>query len=265
MHSLRDALERAQKNGVAIGHFNVADLTLLKAVFTSSQELNVPVLVGVSEGEREFIGVRQIVALVQSLREEFDWPIFLNADHTHSLANAVTAVRAGFDAIVFDLSELPFEQNIRQTKEAVEALKSINLSILVEGEVGDIGSGSEIHKEISDLANGLTTPMADIPGARSRYRHLTKSPARCRSFQDSILIFSYKKAEVTLAAVASPRSWEHPLASCPTQSGPSCRRQLEQKTNRSCRDSPPLCLLHRAALNFLHTRDYRTSSKNVAC
>ena len=42
MHSLRDALERAQKNGVAIGHFNVADLTLLKAVFTSSQELNVP-------------------------------------------------------------------------------------------------------------------------------------------------------------------------------------------------------------------------------
>ena len=80
MHSLRDALERAQKNGVAIGHFNVADLALLKAVSTSSQELNVPVLVGLSEGEREFIGVRQIVALVQSLREEFDWPIFLNAD-----------------------------------------------------------------------------------------------------------------------------------------------------------------------------------------
>jgi len=159
MHSLRDALERAQKNGVAIGHFNVADLTLLKAVFTSSQELNVPVLVGLSEGEREFIGVRQIVALVQSLREEFDWPIFLNADHTHSLANAVTAVRTGFDAIVFDLSKLPFEQNIRQTKEAVEALKSINPSVLVEGEIGEIGSGSEIHKELSDLANGLTTPM----------------------------------------------------------------------------------------------------------
>lgn len=159
MDSFRDALERAQKNGVAIGHFNVSDLTLLKAVSMSSRELSVPVLVGVSEGEREFIGVRQIAALVQSLREEFDQPIFLNADHTHSLAKAVTAARAGFDAIVFDLSKLPFEQNIRQTKEAVETLKSINPSILVEGEVGDIGSGSEIHKGAPDLVDGLTTPV----------------------------------------------------------------------------------------------------------
>lgn len=159
MGSLREALEQAQRNGVAIGHFNVADMVLLKAVSTSCQELNVPTLVGVSEGEREFVGVRQIAALVRSLREEFGLPIFLNADHTHSLAKAVTAARAGFDAIVFDLSALPFEQNIRQTKEAVEALKSINPSILVEGEVGDIGSGSEVHKEIPDLAAGLTTPM----------------------------------------------------------------------------------------------------------
>ena len=72
MHGLRDVLEQSQKNGVAIGHFNIADLVLLKAVFSSAQELKVPVLVGVSEGEREFIGVRQITALVRSLREEFD-------------------------------------------------------------------------------------------------------------------------------------------------------------------------------------------------
>ena len=60
--------------------------------------------------------------------------------------------------MVFDASELPLEQNIRQTKEAVEALKTINPAILVEGEIGDIGSGSEIHKEVPDLSNGLTTP-----------------------------------------------------------------------------------------------------------
>ena len=159
MHSLRDALDRAQKGGVAIGHFNVADLAALKAVFASAQELNVPVLVGVSEGEREFTGVRQIAALVRSSREEFDYPIFLNADHTHTLAKAIVAAKAGFDAVVFDASELPLEQNIRQTKEAVEALKTINPAILVEGEIGDIGSGSEIHKEVPDLSNGLTTPM----------------------------------------------------------------------------------------------------------
>jgi fructose-bisphosphate aldolase class II len=95
MRGLRDVLEQAQKDGVAVGHFNVADAVMLKAVFAAAQELKVPVMVGVSEGEREFLGVRQIAALVRSLREEFDFPIFLNADHTHSLAKAVEAARWG--------------------------------------------------------------------------------------------------------------------------------------------------------------------------
>jgi fructose-bisphosphate aldolase class II len=156
--SLGNILEQAEKNGVAIGHFNVADLVTLKAVFAAAQELKVPVLVGVSEGEREFIGVRQIAVLVRSLREEFDFPIFLNADHTHSLAKAIEAAKAGFDSIVFDLSALPFEENVRQTKQAVETLKAINPAILVEGEIGDIGTGSEIHEKAPDLSKGLTTP-----------------------------------------------------------------------------------------------------------
>ena len=158
MHALRDVLEQAQKDGVGVGHFNVADLVMLKAVFAAAQELNVPVMIGVSQGEREFIGVPQIVALVRSLREEFDFPIFLNADHTHSLAKAVEAAKAGFDAIVFDLSALPLDQNVRQTKEAVEVLKAINPNILVEGEIGDIGTGSEIHDVAPDLSRGLTAP-----------------------------------------------------------------------------------------------------------
>jgi fructose-bisphosphate aldolase class II len=158
MRGLRDVLLQAQKDGVAVGHFNVADLVLLKAVFAAAQELNVPVMVGVSEGEREFLGVRQIAALVRSLREEFDFPIFLNADHTHSLAKAVEAAKAGFDSIVFDLSALPFEENVRQTKEAIKTLKAINPEILVEGEIGDIGTGSEIHDKAPDLTRGLTSP-----------------------------------------------------------------------------------------------------------
>lgn len=158
MRALRDVLEQAQKNGVAVGHFNIADFTMLKAVFASAQQLKVPVIVGASEGERKFLGVRQIAAMVRSLREEFDFPIFLNADHTHSLASAIEAAKAGFDAIVFDLSALPFEENIRQTKEAIGVLKQINPGILIEGEIGDIGTGSEIHDAAPDLSKGLTTP-----------------------------------------------------------------------------------------------------------
>ena len=140
MYVLREVLEQVQKNRVAIGHFNISDSVQLKAVFTAAQELKVPVLIGVSEGEREFIGTRQIAALVRSLREEFDFPVFLNADHTYSVAKAQEAARSGFDLVVFDA--------VRRTKEAVEAVKSIKPDILVEVEIGYIGTGSAIHEEV---------------------------------------------------------------------------------------------------------------------
>ena len=158
METLRKILEQADANGVAIGHFNISDLVALKAVFEAARELKVPVIVGASEGERQFMGARQVAALVKSLREEHDFPIFLNADHTHSLPSAMEAAKAGFDWIVFDVSTLPFEENVRQTKAAVEALKAVRPDILVEGEIGDIGSGSEIHDAAPDLQKGLTSP-----------------------------------------------------------------------------------------------------------
>src|ERR1700686_4884076 len=108
MQTLRKILEQAEANGVAIGHFNISDLVTLKAVFEAARDLNVPVVVGASEGERQFMGVRQVAAMVKSLREEYDFPIFLNADHTHSLPGALEAAKAGFDWIVFDVVTLPF-------------------------------------------------------------------------------------------------------------------------------------------------------------
>lgn len=158
MYQLRTLLEEAQRNGVAVGHFNVSDWILLKAVFGSAQELKAPVIVGASEGERAYMGVAQIAALVESLREEHNIPIFLNADHTHSLESAIAAAKAGFDSIVYDLSALPFEENVKQTRQAVETLKSINPAILVEGEIGNIGTGSEIHESVPDQSRNLSTP-----------------------------------------------------------------------------------------------------------
>lgn len=148
----------AEKRGVAVGHFNVSDLTTLQGVEAAAQQLIVPVIIGASEGERKFLGDRQLAALVQSFREETGLPIFLNADHTHTLEAAVSAAQAGFDSVVFDLSALPFEENIRRTKEAIAVLKKINPAILIEGEIGDIGTGSQIHDTVPDLSKGLTSP-----------------------------------------------------------------------------------------------------------
>jgi fructose-bisphosphate aldolase class II len=158
MDRLRDVLTRVETEGAALGHFNVSDLVILKAVVAAAGQIGVPVLVGASEGERDFFGIRQLAAVVNSLREETDAPIFLNADHTHSLTKAVEAAKADFDEIIVDFSALPFEQNVLKTKEALEAIKAINPAILVEGEIGDIGTGSEIHEKARSEVKQLTTP-----------------------------------------------------------------------------------------------------------
>lgn len=157
-HSLTEILADADRRGVAVGHFNVSDLAALKAIVASAVALGVPVLIGVSEGERDFMGVREIAALIKAIREEHRYPVFLNADHTHSLERAEEAARAGFDQIIFDASGLPFETNVAQTTRAVEAIRSINPSVVVEGEIGYIGTSSQILAEAPAGVGILTTP-----------------------------------------------------------------------------------------------------------
>ena len=158
MESLQSVLTRLDKQGIALGHFNVSDLALVKAVLADAAEVEVPVIVGASEGERDFFGTRELAVLIHSVREQTGQPVFLNADHAHSLTKAVEAVKAGFDSVVADFSALPFPENVRRTKEAVEELKGINPSVIVEGEIGNIGSGSEIHDAVTNEFRTLSTP-----------------------------------------------------------------------------------------------------------
>ena len=172
MDALPSVLTRLQRQGAALGHFNVADLVLLKAVVPAAVEVRVPVIVGASEGERDFLGTYELAALVKVMRAEHDVSIFLNADHTHSLAKAVEAAKAGFDAVVIDFSALPFDQNVSRTKETVEAIKAINPAILAEGEIGDIGTGSEIHETAHNEFRNLILGEQTTPTLRSPSRHV---------------------------------------------------------------------------------------------
>jgi fructose-bisphosphate aldolase class II len=158
MKSLREYLKEADEKKVAIGHFNISDLVALKAIFESAKKLNLPVIIGVSEGEREFVGVSQAAALVSSLRHEYNFPIFLNADHTHSIEKVKEAALADFDQIIFDGSSLSLDENIKQTKEAIQVAKSINPNIVMEGEIGFIGLSSEVMDKAPENLE-LTTPQ----------------------------------------------------------------------------------------------------------
>ena len=154
--SLKETIKESEEKGVAIGHFNISDTEGLNAIFDAAKGLNVPVIIGVSEGEREFIGVAQAAALVKSLRDEHDYPIYLNADHTYSIEKIKEAVDAGYDSVIIDATKLPLEENIKLTKEAVEytkGKKSLNgEDILVESELGYIGTSSKVLDEIPEGA-----------------------------------------------------------------------------------------------------------------
>ncbi len=159
MKSLLQIIKDSEKRQVAIGHFNIAETSMLKAIFGAAKDLGVPVIIGTSEGEAGFLGRKQAAALVKSLREEYKFPIFLNSDHTHNFDEVKKAVAAGYDAILFDGGTLPLEENIRQTNKVVKYVKSKNKHILVEGELGNIGSGSMIRKE---LPKGAAIKMEDL-------------------------------------------------------------------------------------------------------
>src|SRR3989344_3400188 len=159
MNNLKNILKDAERKKIAIGHFNVAETSVLKAIFESAKNLGAPVIIGTSESEAGFLGRKQAAALVKSLREEYKFPIFLNSDHTHSFEEVKKAVAAGYDAILFDGGKLPLAENIKQTKKVVQYVKSKNKHILVEGELGNIGSGSTIRKE---LPKGVAIKKEDL-------------------------------------------------------------------------------------------------------
>jgi fructose-bisphosphate aldolase class II len=150
MKPLREYIDEAREKGVALGHFNISNLEALRGIFNAAHEKNLPIIIGVSEGERDFIGIKQAVALVKSLRDEYQYPIFLNADHTYSFERVKEAIDAGFDSVIFDGTKLLFEENVKVTKQCVEYAHRKNLDILVEGELGYIGTSSKILDKVPD-------------------------------------------------------------------------------------------------------------------
>ena len=159
MKTLRETIEDARSRHVAIGHFNFSDSTQFNAIIAAAKELGVPVIVGVTEGEQAFLGVQKAAALVKAVRDTEGLSVYLNADHTHSVEGVKAAIDAGFDAVLFDGAKLPLEENIQQTREVVAYARAAGRDVMVEGELGYIGSSSQVHAEIPEGAGlDMTSP-----------------------------------------------------------------------------------------------------------
>jgi fructose-bisphosphate aldolase class II len=153
--SLRELIYSLKENQ-AILHYNVASLEQIKAGVLAVKETKIPLIFGVSEGERNYLNPKLVKEIIDFYREEENLQdlIFLNADHSKSLESAKRAIDLNYDSVLIDLSELELGENIRQTKELVNY--RANKNILIEGEVGKIEGKSEIQKEVEIKKENLT-------------------------------------------------------------------------------------------------------------
>ena len=154
MKTLKEYIKEAGEKGIAVGHFNISNLEALHGIYNAAKRLNVPVIIGVSEGEEEFIGREEVAALVKTICERDSYPIFLNADHHYTFESVKNALDAGYDAAIIDAVKLPLEENIALTKKCVEYAKELGMKeereILIEAELGFIGQSSKLLESIPE-------------------------------------------------------------------------------------------------------------------
>ncbi|HEY8406286.1 MAG TPA: class II fructose-1,6-bisphosphate aldolase [Acholeplasma sp.] len=137
--SAKDMLVKARKEGYAVAQININNLEWIKAVLTTVQELQSPVILGVSEGAAKYMGgYENVMAMVTALDKALGItvPVAVHLDHG-TFEGAFRALRAGFTSIMFDGSHYPFAENLEKTKQIVAAAHAVGVS--VEAEVGSIG------------------------------------------------------------------------------------------------------------------------------
>ena len=137
--SAKEMLNKAREGKYAVGQFNINNLEWTKSILLTAQELNSPVILGVSEGAGKYMcGYKTVVGMVNGMLEELNItvPVALHLDHG-SYEGAKKCIEAGFSSIMFDGSHYPIEENIEKTKELVATCNKLGLSL--EAEVGAIG------------------------------------------------------------------------------------------------------------------------------
>ena len=177
--SAKEMLTKAKAGKYAVGQFNINNLEWTKSILQTAQELQSPVILGVSEGAGKYMcGYKTIVGMVEGMLEELDItvPVALHLDHG-SFEGAKDCINAGFSSIMFDGSSLPIDENVQKTTELVNTCNILGLSL--EAEVGSIGgeedgvigagecADPDECKKVADL--GVTMLAAGIGNIHGKY------------------------------------------------------------------------------------------------
>ncbi|MBC1973224.1 ketose-bisphosphate aldolase [Listeria welshimeri] len=147
--NMKQLLEVAKENKFAVGAFNVADSNFLRVVVEEAEKNNAPAIIAVHPTELDFTKDDFFQYVLARIKNS-PVPFVLHLDHGDNMGDVMRAVRCGFSSVMIDGSLLPFEENIRVTKEVVEVCHKLGVS--VEGELGTIGkTGNSIEGGVSEI------------------------------------------------------------------------------------------------------------------
>lgn len=151
----KELLLDAQKNGYAVGAFNVNNMEIIQAIIEAAEETNSPVILQASQGGLKYAGIEYIAALGKLAARNAKVPVALHLDHGTDFDQVMLCIRHGFSSVMIDGSRFALEENIAYTKKVMEVAKAVGVS--VEAELGKIG-GTEDHITVSERDATFTDP-----------------------------------------------------------------------------------------------------------
>ncbi|WP_210523387.1 ketose 1,6-bisphosphate aldolase [Pantoea ananatis] len=181
--SLAQGLAHAQKQGYALGAFNVLDTHFLRALFAAAEQQRSPFIINIAEVHFKYVTLDQLVEAIKFEAAKHAIPVVLNLDHGLHFEAVMQAIRLGFTSVMFDGSTLSYEENIRQTREVVKAAHAVGVS--VEAELGAVGGdeggalfGEADSEKFTDLRlaaefvreTGIDTLAVAIGNAHGKYK-----------------------------------------------------------------------------------------------
>jgi len=146
----------AQQSGFAIGAFNANNMEIAQAIVSAAEEEQAPVIVQISEGAIKYAGAHCMFSIVKSLAEGANVPVVCHLDHGVNYDTAIKCLRIGYTSLMFDGSSLPFEENIRITKELAKIAHAAGITL--EGEIGKIPDAAKGPLSPDEIKKYLTTP-----------------------------------------------------------------------------------------------------------
>ncbi|HHU92096.1 MAG TPA: class II fructose-1,6-bisphosphate aldolase [Halanaerobiaceae bacterium] len=152
---MAEILNKANKEGYAVGGFNINNMEFLQAIVQAAEETRSPLILQTSEGALKYIGMDYVVAMVKAATKNTSVPVALHLDHGSSFEVIMQCIRNGYSSVMIDGSHYPFEENVRLTQKVVEAAHAVGVS--VEAELGRLG-GTEDDLSVDAEDATLTNP-----------------------------------------------------------------------------------------------------------